>query len=282
MHSEWRIMDRKLPIRTKNKMDDLPSAAKWCSALALVLLCACSTQNPSHSLSEPSGQIADHYSEWVPSGYQCKWGPESSGFPANQLIEQYGACGMTRTRTITPAQFDPVTGMLHTSGMPYQVTQMDDPKPSGRRIYADFYRRFSPQLSAATPRKDGVVRVGALPGTGKLGIIEGGDVAAYLIGNDDHAAGILSASGFSSAGQAANWLARYSFVDFTDSEGKPISTFGIDFLNKVARASGAKSTDSSGAAVRLSPVPGGQKIEAFFLKWKKNPQMVYGLRLHNR
>lgn len=271
-------------------MDDSSPAIKWCSALTIVLLCACSSHNPGHSVSEPTNQTVDRYSAWVPSGYRCKWGPESSGFTADKLIDQYGACGMTRTRTITPVQLDPVTGIVRISGAPYDLMQMDNTRPSSRRIYADFYRKFTPMVRASGAGRNPVTYVGLVPGARKLSVIGGGQVGAFLAGSGDKAIGVLSASDFSSSGQAANWLARYAYADFTNDEGKAIATFAVDFSGRTARGIGpdwrnqskAGISSRTGAVAYLSPVSGGVGIKAFFSKWKASPGIVSGLRLHNR
>ncbi|AXH60149.1 hypothetical protein PLA107_033730 (plasmid) [Pseudomonas amygdali pv. lachrymans str. M301315] len=197
---------------------------------------------------------------------------------------------MTRTRTITPVQLDPVTGVMRISGSPYDVMQMDNTKPSSRRIYADFYHKFTPLVRAYGAGNNALTYVGLVPGTRMLSVIGGGQVGAFLVGNDDQAIGVLTASDFSSAGQAANWLARYAYADFTDSEGKPLATFAVAFPGITARGidsdwrnQGKVGVSSrTGAVAYFSPVSGGIEVEAFFSKWRASPEIVAGLRLHNR
>lgn len=266
-------------------MEDLPAGTKWCPVLALVLLCACSAHNASIPASNPSGLYADAISEWEPSGYGCKWGPDSSGFPAEHIIDQYGVCGQIRTKTITPMKLDVQSGQMLKSGDAYQLVQIDDPAPSSRRIWADFFKKISPINWV----KNGVRYVGIAPGQSSAPIDSQGELFAYLAGNNAGTVGILAASGFPSAGLAANWLSRYSLIDFTDNDGKPLATFAIAFSGKHSKDQYSRLStlatqripERTGRWVFLSPIQNGQAIQEFYAKWRKAPDLVGGIRLHN-
>jgi len=74
--------------------------------------------------------------------------------------------------------------------------KMDDARPSSRRIYADFYHKFTPLVRASGAGNNAVTYLGLAPGARKLSEIGGGQVEAFLAGKEDKVIGVLTASDF--------------------------------------------------------------------------------------